>query len=442
MDKPTDYKRKTSNDENWIEPLRRHSWEMELLITGFVVLGLFQIPDFLDTLKDILFLKISGSSIFKSLIIFVPIRIIYIGVKIMTINLIILLLLRGFWIGMIGLNSAFPDGINFAKLSFSKKFSDYLQKKSIDAEKIIINLDNICSSIFALSFLIFFITISLGLYTIQLQILTSLMLWTNQFNSVLEKIFLFLVLFYLIAGLLKLIDFLSVGKLKKIRKKWWLKIYFPISHYISYVTLAFIYRPIYYLLVSNFSKKIFKIVLLLYMLITVGMFFGFTYNSAIYYPDKTFPQHHLFPDFYQNQKFKDNKNEIIKVPLIQSDIIKNDFVKLFIPYDRVVNKKFQELFPDLKPLDFYFEAQYTGFFNKDISSEDVKKTLDRFAEFYTIAIDDSVYTNIEPFFYKQPYNKERGIMMYLNIEHLNTGKHTLDISKNSRKAYTIHFWKE
>ena len=32
-----------SKNSTWLEPLRRHSWEMELLLTGFVLIGLFQI---------------------------------------------------------------------------------------------------------------------------------------------------------------------------------------------------------------------------------------------------------------------------------------------------------------------------------------------------------------------------------------------------------------
>ena len=102
MEKPTDYKRDESDQKNWLEPLRRHSWEMELLLTGFVLIGLLQIPESLDYLKDFFWTRVSGHGVFKTMLIVLPLRVLLVGFRIMTINLVLLLLLRGFWIGMIG----------------------------------------------------------------------------------------------------------------------------------------------------------------------------------------------------------------------------------------------------------------------------------------------------------------------------------------------------
>lgn len=155
-----------SKNSAWMEPLRRHSWEMELLLTGFVLIGLLQLPDYLEHLYQVLEMRIVDNHPMIQNMISLPIGIVYIGSRIMTAGLIILLLLRGFWIGLIGLSSAYPKGIDHEKLSFTQRFS-YQQKKSMDTESTIVRLDNICSSVFAFSFLLIFIIFSIGLFFIQ-----------------------------------------------------------------------------------------------------------------------------------------------------------------------------------------------------------------------------------------------------------------------------------
>lgn len=434
--------------ESWIEPLRRHSWEIELLLTGFVLFGLFQIPETLELIQDKLWIKIGGESVFKYLLLGMPIRVLLVGVRIMTFNLIVLLLLRGFWIGMIGLSSAFPEGIDHENLCFNERFANYLRKKSIDSEHIIIRLDNICSSIFALSFLLFFITISMALFAIQFQVFNSFGQWfTGNITqgSVLQIpvsiAIAFVLIFYLLSGFLKLIDFISVGMLKRIGKKWFTKPYFFISRFISYLTLAFLYRPIYYYLVSNFPKKVIRIILIFYMVITIGMFFGLSFNSHIYYPQTNFSSYNLLPHHYENLKSFGKDDHIITSPLIQSDVIKDNYIKLFIPYDINIHNKLLAKCEDLKPIDQYFRAKILDIGYR-IKGSDVKKSLDCFSKVYSIAVDDSVYNNLKMLFYEHPNNNEKGIMTYIPIQNLNRGYHKLIIKEADEVSAIIHFWKE
>lgn len=448
MEKQTNYDSSDANTKNWLEPLRRHSWEMELLLTGFVLIGLLQIPQALEFFLDMLWIKIEGGGVFKSLIIALPIRVLLVGVRIMTINLVLLLLLRGFWIGMIGLSSAFPKGIDHQKLSFSERFANYLKQKTIDSEHIIIRLDNICSSIFALSFLIFFITISMGLFVFQFQVFNSLGQWAGKmtsegsiFQTLLNISFSVVMLFYFLSGVLKLIDFLSVGALKRIRKKWFAKPYFFVSRFISFVTLAFLYRPVYYYLVSNFPKRVIRIVLAIYMFITVGMFFDFAFNSHIYYPQSNFSHYNLIPNYYENIRPDDYKNRIITSPMIQSDVIKGNYVKLFIPYDVAVHKILKSQCPDLKPISQSFRAKIvdTGY---SLDASDVKNSLSCFSELYSVAIDDSVYSDLKMFFHEHPNNNEKGVMIYIPVKHIQSGYHTLEIMEADEKTDMIHLWKD
>jgi hypothetical protein len=424
---------------------------MELLLTGFVLIGLLQLPGHLDHLQETWWLKIEGSNVFKSYLIGLPIAILQTGIRIMTINLVLLLLLRGFWIGMIGLSSAFPKGINHEQLSFSKRFSNHLRQTTPDTENLIIRLDVICSSIFALSFLVFFIFISLGFYLVQMQVWVSINNYFGDFAeegggilfSLLVIISTIVLFIYITGAIFKFIDFIGIGVLKKRQNKWFNKPYFFISQFVSYVSLAFLYRPIYYILVSNSKKRVIRVVLFVYMLIAMVVFFNFGISSAhVYYPDYFRNAYELSFEEYEN--LRPSTAGVIQHPIIQSDIIKEGFVRLFIPYNVSDNNKLKSICPELKPLRQKFTSRIP-FLKSTISKSkaDVRKSLDCFSSLYRVSVDDSTYRNLKFFFYRHPNNNEPGIIVILPVSNLEHGYHSLKILKSGNKdPQVIQFWKE
>lgn len=440
----------SSDQAGWLEPLRRHSWEMELLLTGFVLIGLLQLPAQLRHLQEMLMMQIEGSSLFKAYAIFMPFNIFKAGVRIMTINLVFLLLLRGFWIGMIGLSSVFPGGINHENLSFARRFSRYYREQTLDTEGLIVRLDNICSSVFALAFLVFFLIISLGLYLTQLQILTSLAEMAvnravegEHIYAVVAIISLFLIFVYLLGFVLKVIDFFSIGLLKKIRKKWFERPYFFLSRFTSFVSLAFIYRPIYYILASNYPKYVIRIVFLFYILLAGSIFFNFTLKSDhLYYPQFYRNQYEMSYNEYEN--LRPDPDRVIQSVMIQSDVIRDNHIRLYIPYHVDDNKKLKSRCPELEPLRLKFES-YIPFLHSVVSVEeaDVKRALECFSDLYRISIDDSVCTDLTFFFYRHPQNDEPGIITHIPVAHLQPGYHALKILQAGHQhSNIIQFWKE
>ena len=87
-------------------------------------------------------------------------------IHIIIISLILYLILRGFWIAIIGLSSAFPDGINISRLNFYEKYEERL--KAADFEKMSIGMDKVCSSIFAFAFLLITLVTTMMLLIIYL----------------------------------------------------------------------------------------------------------------------------------------------------------------------------------------------------------------------------------------------------------------------------------
>jgi len=62
------------------------------------------------------------------------------------------LIVRGFWIAIVGLSSVFPEGINTKTLNFSQKFSARIYK--IKIESYLIQIDKFCSSLFAFAIIL------------------------------------------------------------------------------------------------------------------------------------------------------------------------------------------------------------------------------------------------------------------------------------------------
>lgn len=438
-----------SGGTDWIEGLRRHSWEMELLLAGFVLVGLLQIPAYLHDLEALGWMNVQGGQVVKSLTVTLPIRILLVGTRIMTINLGLLLLLRGFWIGIIGLSSAFPKGIDHENLAFSKRFSAALHKRSMDTESLIVRLDDICSSVFALSFLVFFLAISMGLYGLEISLLSLVnsiaideVAAGNKSYLVLAGLSAAAIWFFLLAGVLKIIDFLSTGLFKRIKNRWFAGFFAFISAFVSFATLGFLYRPIYYILVSNASKKAIALTLMIYVALAFGILFGFEYNAHTYFAERYIStwdgaKHALNAREYEN--LRSHGHRVIDGPLIQSDVIRGDYVRLFIPYDADDNDDLAEHCPELETVSPSFELMF-GTHVVDLPK--IEESLRCFADFYTVSLDDSLNLDLEFLFMNHPNRQEPGVVTYIPVAGLEPGRHSIKLAEPGNKVNWIPFWKE
>ena len=141
MEKQTE-KQKTE----WFNKLRLNSWEVEILIVGFVLVMMLQIPSYFDALSEKVLLSSPMQSIPGMISWAVKMAILltmeaFVYVLIITFS--VYLGLRGFWVGLIGFSSVFPNGINLDKLNYSKIFSDKI--KDYNFNDYILKIDNIFS---------------------------------------------------------------------------------------------------------------------------------------------------------------------------------------------------------------------------------------------------------------------------------------------------------
>jgi len=281
----------------WLEKLQQESWQLELIISGFVLYGIYNSRGaILDIAIGIeLTDSINLSTVKGFMLIFY--WLLANGWKIFFINLILHVILRSLWIGAIGLRYVSGD-IDYTQLNYSDTFTGYLSRRIGSYDDFIEKLERICSVIFSYTFLLFlfFLSILLFVFFALLPMTISTTLFPD--NDLLDIFLIFFELIYIFLGLIVFIDFLSMGGIKRIKDDTISKIYLPIYRFFSTITLSFLYRPLLYNFIdSKYTRKLF--------------FISFPYMMIIISWSNLF-ENNLYPHF-------DRSDDLMKEGLIVHD---------------------------------------------------------------------------------------------------------------------------
>ncbi|MEQ9229813.1 MAG: hypothetical protein RIF46_03965, partial [Cyclobacteriaceae bacterium] len=255
-----------SNVPKWLSELQQRSWEPEILLSGIVLYGMFKVPNLLDGFLAYFKLNIFGNS--QDIDNLVALS--KMGIYWLITGLILHLICRGIWIGMVGLSYTFPEGIRFDKLNYKERFKQKVERTPT-YEQIVIRLEKVSSSLFSVSFMLFMSLIGGYLFFFSLLILpfTILYVYFGMSNSgLLFELFQYYVLVVLTLGLVSLVDFLSLGYFRKF--KFFAKVFWPIHKLTSILTLSRFYRPIYYGMVTNFNKWVFFLFLAVFTFVSIA----------------------------------------------------------------------------------------------------------------------------------------------------------------------------
>lgn len=412
-----------------LNKLQQESWQLELLISGFAIYGLFSSLGFITEAQNS---AIATESYSKYLY---PLA--TISCKVLMVNLIIHVILRGLWIGAIGLRYVSGD-IDYDYLNYKKRFKEHLKKKVGSFDKYIGTLENYCSILFAVTFLSLFYIISL--FTIFFIIILSggFFIDTGIFSEFTGMFFFgIFIIFFLSLSLLVFIDFITQGYLKKI--EWISFLYFPIYKIFTIITLSFLYRPLVYNLLDNkFGKRLLYILFPIYMLaffVTTiqnirSNYISIENNSSVYYSS---------PNNYFDSL---EENQFVKKAAINSKMIDKPFVKVFIPFRKKIENIMLEQYQDLKPKEDIRGYRSDFFSSKKVKSERDSlriKYLKVFKETYSLKIDsltvvsDFIITDI---------NNQLGFETIISLNTISEGLHNLTISRYITSKETKTSYKE
>ena len=413
-----------------LKKLQEESWQLELLISGFAILGLFSAYDYLEAGAY----HAKADDIWYSQIIYV---VALMSCYILIFNLIFHVLLRGLWIGALGLRYVSGD-IEYDQLNYSQKFTKYLKKRVGSFDRYIATLENYCSVIFAVSFLLIFYVIAITLF-IALLALIGIYIFGNDQLPIWVKASLGtpLVLFILFGGLLTFIDFLTQGFLK--RKKWISKLYFPFYWVFSLFTLSFLYRPIVYNFLDNRFGR--RLSLLLFPVFSLVLFLtSFEMNYSNYFDKRTSSSAIVGNSKNYEDEIGENDYEIDRV-LIESKVIQKDYLKVFIQLTESLEDAVFKFNPELEPENdirgnrsqISFSDGYGDRKRRDSLRTAYMKTIQKIISIKV----DTLEINTE-FVVARGLKDRLGIETYIGTKTFSEGKHLLSVNrKRHNKADSL-----
>ena len=428
-----------------LDSLQQQSWELELIISGFAIFGLF-------TAYEPLRLEMLNAENEQHVYRFVAYFILHIASSILLFNLLLHVILRGLWIGALGLRYVSGD-IEFDELNYAQRFTNYLKKKIISFDRYIANLENYCSILFAVSFLLIFYVLAMTTIIISIVLVASFVIEGDWLPSKLGKILGAGMMIFIVTGMfLTFVDFLTQGLLKK--NKWVAKFYFPIYWVFSFLTLSFLYRPLVYNFLDNkFGKRLILLLAPIYIIILIITSLEYRHSN---YLEKDLNSSSVFAN---KKNFLDMLVEDGDFPgdvVIPSKVITTSYLNVFIPFSEHMEERIFIYNDSLKPkkdrrgltsgikINTNWSDEITSLSQKD----SIRRVyLNTFNDIYSFQIDTLKID--EDFILTTGMNNLLGFETFLKISDLDEGKHLLRLKRKRKEKDTvvtvteaaIPFWK-
>ena len=426
-------KYKSDSFKKLLDRLQEDSWQLELLISAFAIFGLFYSLE--PIAHSLLLAQFDNNNTFLYFFI-----IVHFALQILIFNLLLHVLLRAMWIGSLGLRYVFGD-IDYDKLNYSELFTKYLKRKVGSFDEYIHTLENVCSVIFALSFLLIFYIFSF--FAISFLILSL----NNPFPDWMLYIVRILFFFIGFGSFLSFIDFITQGLLKK--NKWVAKIYFPFYWLFSFITLSFLYRPMVYNLLDNkYGKRISLLLIPFYILIYVAFHLEFQKSNFITPASTQLSTRHIANGRNYSDELEKDEMLITGDFVIQSKVVSEPYLKIFVPLTYKIEDELMDFDSNLKP-----KKDKRGlYFQSEITIDRVELNYDSLSTIYLRAFENKYIFKIDEVLCETDFiiaNNDGilGFESYTGIKDISEGKHIIQFlkfkSRNTDSILTIQevpFW--
>lgn len=407
----------------WLKRTQEGSWEPEILISGIVLLALTQVPRLLDQVHFWLEERTSMFYFYSSDVDDIFISALKVSTYWLMTGLIFHLVLRSVWVSFVGLSYTFPEGIKLEKLKMKPWFHRRLQKLP-DFKSSVVRLENICSAMYAIAFLLVMATISLVLFLIFVTLIGVVLItiWPAlaATDGAVDKIMSLLVLF---TALPYLIDFLTLGWLKRIPGFW--RVYRYVYRFMGAITFAGLYRGIYYGLITNIGRwKVFALIF-----VYVGLTAFMVVSQAKLASDSSSLMDTHLGLATMDGYYRDTQPARYSTwAHIQSQTIDNGVLELFL-----VHKTQMEtvVYRNCDSLEIVLASEQLSYFDQ------AKKKLACLKELYMLKIDGETVELGEAYFRELSHTGQMGLSTWIDVAHLERGHHVLevDVFFNSTQLY-------
>ena len=330
----------------------------------------------------------------------------------LVLGLVVHLITRGIWIGLVGLSFVLPDGMNRSRLKFVKEFDQEIDRIS-NINGLIIRWEKICSSIFSISFLLFMSVIGGYAFVLCLGAIPYYLFNYFDVYEAVEPFFDAYSIVVRIIAIVVLIDYLTFGLVKKIPV--FSKVYLPISRVVRVVSLSFLYRPIYYTWASHANRWIFMVVMTMFIVTNYVLADQFYRTDSIDVENSNISLYFstMGEDAYSGY-YEDMANEFYSFRAqIPSDIIEGNVLRVFV----AMSPDHDEDIIDNCGFDIEEERWKIGAAN----------ALDCLERAYQLSFGDSVLSNVSYKFHYRQSNEQKGLLTWLDISNLPEGLNELKV---------------
>lgn len=403
----------------WLIKLEEESWQAELIISGLAIYGTLQMPDVVEWLMD---WSLAGIDSRFHLLLYMFFIYLGIGAYILILLFVSHFILRAVWIGFVGLNSVYPQGVNDETESYSEDFIRKFKADNPSSNEWIGRLDRLCSILFSLGAQLCMIFLAIN---IDLLIIGGIWYFADQYVGPQVGN----VIAYSFAGLLMLYSLVFLlSNIKSIRDKPIVKRWqYPVYKVATRFTMHLFARPASYVAMvfqTNQSMKRYAGMIMLLMFVTMFFFFGrFMDHRFLSFIRTDFLYDHydhsdrLIPEQYTS--LRTGQRRLLSIEL-ESDVVDGPYLRVFIP---------------LLSNDAAAIAGICGTFAAD--EEDDRSTASQRQAYFTdcyqklhrIFVNDSLYSDLELIKYDHPNQGESGVLAYVPTADFQNGKNVLRVEK-------------
>ncbi|MEL7162108.1 MAG: hypothetical protein AAFN92_15235 [Bacteroidota bacterium] len=433
MDKPKETGNNEQHLKSWLNNLQQESWQLELIVSGIIIFLLLQAYEpFVEFGDGINNYQNGDSDLITPIITLLLFTVLsYFALVAM---FLIHLILRGVWIGAIGLRSVSGD-FDLDELRYQERYVRFLRQRLGSFDDYLLQLERHASLAFSLAFLLFFTILSFGLFFAFFIASAGVInfLGNEVFHIsgqpdwvtyVAVGLVLLYILLYMLGGLLYLVDFLTMGWVK--RRHLIRKVYYPVYRWFGWITLARFYRPLYYNIIDNaFGRRLVWRYLL--AAFALSLLTQISLHPFAYFPISAGETASIDPRNYLDgdEDEEPHRDE----PTLGSRFAREDYLEVFIPYDE--DNDFTDRYPDLTPvLDYGLVFLDPRIYENDEINYDT--LLAAQTSMYRLRLNDSLLPAPQWYFYEHPQRKLPGYLYDLPVYDLPRGTHVLHVDESSR----------
>lgn len=432
--------------EEKLRELTTQSWNLELVISGAALFAVLQLPDLLDAAFDYfrynLLTQTAGmQGLFPSMAYSMMKAICYVLFIAFLTNFV----MRGFWVGLVGLLAVYPTGIHYNRIPFSTKYAqERMAAKLGSLDAYIMRLDRRCNTVFAVAFLFVLILIIVAFSYLLTVLVYSFLrpLIPTQYWQGVKLVAYVLMVIYLLASIV-----LSLPSVKAHSRG--VSLHYRFTE-LSKLFFLGLYRPFAFILNTFYShlsyRKILRTIALMtgvfMVLIVVEFFADF---ARIDRRAGSVNRRHLYSarvdSLYINSSAYDNQRadgQYIEVASIQEDVIRDPYIRLFIAYPKALDTLLTRLAPEPVWNDSLPIAE-----KRRLIAMWRSRQINRLIY---IRINDSLYRKPDLLFTMRDAPQQRGWQTILLPTNLRTGKNMLrigiqsDATARGEEIVTIPFW--